>query len=945
MDNDRGAALLQLVGELAAEVHPAQTPQRSVSLDSTLSREIGLDSLARVELIARIERHFGVSLPEHVFADAETPRDLLAALWRASTPGKSPITPKIAPIDAVAVGSSVPEMAQTLVEVLNWHVNTEPNRPHIRIVQEQGQEEVITYGALWQESQAVATGLQALGLQGGQAVVIMLPTGREYFLSFFGAILAGGIPVPIYPPARLSQLEDHIRRHRAILANCQAAVLVTVTEAKLLAHLLKAQVDTLQDIVTVEELCRGEPCTLPALGPHDVALLQYTSGSTGDPKGVVLTHANLLANIRAMGEAVQAKPGDVFVSWLPLYHDMGLIGAWLGILYYGAVLIVMSPLAFLAHPQRWLWAIHHYRGTLSAAPNFAYELCLRRIEDQHLEGLDLHSWRAAFNGAEPVSPETVQRFSQRFARYGFQPQAMMPVYGLAEATLGLTLPPLGRVPILDRIQREPFMDRGAAIPAGADDPTALCFVACGQALKKHEIRIVDPDGHELPDRREGRLQFRGPSATSGYYRNPEATRRLFYGDWLEPGDRAYIGDGDVYITGRSHDIIIRAGRNIYPHELEEAVGGLTGIRQGRVTVFGSRDPRSQTERLVVIAETQETDPAALEHLRTEINSLAADLTGDPPEDIVLAPPGTVLKTSSGKIRRSASRELYERGALGKTRRPLWWQIIRLAFGGLRPLLQRMRRRAATLLYAGYAWTFTGTVVFVTWIAVALLPRFEWRWGVMRRALRLLTGATRTTCTIEGLNHLPPPDRPCVFVANHASYLDAYFLGAYLPRHPSFVAKAEFTRSFITRVFLTRIGTEFVERFDQDKGMADTQRLIQKVAAGHSLLFFPEGTFTRRPGLLPFHMGAFVVAAKAGVPVVPIAIRGTRSMLRSGSWILRPGMASITIGPPIKIGNEATTTPADTWATALKLRVAAREYILRHCREPDLAHETDFQSLI
>src|SRR5213082_215313 len=174
MNNDRGAALLQLVGELAAEVHPAQTPKRSVSLDSTLGRELGFDSLARMELIARIERHFGVSLPEQVFAGAETPRDLLAALWRASTPGESPVTPKIAPIDAVTVGSSVPEMAQTLVEVLSWHVNTEPDRPHIRIVQEQGQEEVITYRALWQESQAVATGLQALGLQGGQAVVIML---------------------------------------------------------------------------------------------------------------------------------------------------------------------------------------------------------------------------------------------------------------------------------------------------------------------------------------------------------------------------------------------------------------------------------------------------------------------------------------------------------------------------------------------------------------------------------------------------------------------------------------------------------------------------------------------------------------------------------------------------------------------------------------------------
>ncbi|NOX91241.1 MAG: fatty acyl-AMP ligase [Gammaproteobacteria bacterium] len=221
-----------------------------------------------------------------------------------------------------------------------------------------------------------------------------------------------------------------------------------------MARLLKSQLDTLHQIITVDELMNtGSRYEKPAISPQDTAFLQYTSGSTGSPKGVVLTHANLLANIRAMGERVGANPNDVFVSWLPLYHDMGLIGAWLGSLYYAALFVVMSPLAFLARPQRWLQAIHRYQGTLSAAPNFAYELCLHRLEDSDLEGIDLSSWRAAFNGAEAVSPETVIQFPQRFRPYGFHPNAMMPVYGLAENSVGLAFPPLDQGVLIDNIQR------------------------------------------------------------------------------------------------------------------------------------------------------------------------------------------------------------------------------------------------------------------------------------------------------------------------------------------------------------------------------------------------------------------------------------------------------------------------------------------------------------
>ncbi|NJM10702.1 MAG: fatty acyl-AMP ligase [Synechococcaceae cyanobacterium SM1_2_3] len=349
-----------------------------------------------------------------------------------------------------------------------------------------------------------------------------------------------------------NQIEEHLRRHARLLGNAQAVALITVPEAKLVARLLQAQVEGLQHVVTVTELQQTTSTwsETPVQG-SDLAFLQYTSGSTGDPKGVMLTHANLLANLRAMGSRVEARSDDVFVSWLPLYHDMGLIGACLGSLYYAFPLAVMSPLSFLARPARWLWAIHHQRGTLSAAPNFAYELCARAIQDREIEGLDLRSWRLAFNGAEPVNPATLERFIARFSPYGFRPEAMTPVYGLAECAVGLALPLPNRGPVIDRVQRDRFMATGQAAPTAGGDVTALLFPACGQPLTQHQIRIVDEQGRELPDRQEGKVEFKGPSATTGYYRNSEATRRLFpHGDdWLDSGDRGYLAGGE-YLSHR-----------------------------------------------------------------------------------------------------------------------------------------------------------------------------------------------------------------------------------------------------------------------------------------------------------------------------------------------------------------------------------------------------------
>ncbi|HRX71932.1 MAG: AMP-binding protein [Gammaproteobacteria bacterium] len=926
---DAAARLLTLLRELLLEIRQSERAVEGLSLDSHVDRDLALDSLARTELLQRIEKAFQVRLDEQVLT-VETLRDLLALIQQARGEPMKAITvvePQAATLERSA--ASAPARATTLPEVLDWHSEAHPDRVAIQIYGAHDQiDHTFTYASLRQGARAVATGLRGRGLQPGQTVAIMLPTGSEYFLSFFGILLAGGIPVPIYPPVRPSQIEEHLRRHARLLRNAESVVLITVPEAKLVARLLQAQVEHLRHVVTADELAQ-EPASWSdaAIKTTDLAFLQYTSGSTGDPKGVMLTHANLLANLRAMGPRVDANSNDVFISWLPLYHDMGLIGACLGSLYYAFPLVAMSPLSFLARPSRWLWAIHRHRGTLSAAPNFAYELCVRAIQDHEIEGLDLSSWRMALNGAEPVSPATLERFIARFERYGFRREAMAPVYGLAECSVGLALQPPNRGPVIDRVQRQVFMANGRAELAPPDDENALLFPACGQPIPDHQIRIVDEQGRELPDQREGRLEFKGPSATVGYYRNPEATRRLFpHGDdWLDSGDRGYLADGDIYLTGRVKDLIIRGGRNIYPYELEQAVGEIPSIRKGCVAVFASSDPATGSERLVVVAETRATQPEARERLRQHIQNVSVDLLGMPPDDVRLTPLRTVLKTSSGKIRRAAIRELYEQNALGRGGRAIWLQLTRMTLVSAWARMQRLGRNVGERLFAGYAWAVYGVLAPFTWLGIMILPRPEWRWTLARMASRLLAWATGTPLTVCGLEHLPAG--ACILVANHSSFLDAYVLMAAIPRHFHYVAKRELLDNHWIARPLQRIGTLFVERFDVQRSVEEARKVAEAAHAGQSLGFFPEGTFKRMPGLLSFRMGAFMAAAQAGVPVAPVTIRGTRDILRAGSWFPRRGRLEVIVEPSIQ-------PTGDDWSAAVRLRDAVRTVILRNCGEPD-----------
>jgi len=935
-DHDATAVLFEVLEQLAAELHPHRTSVKAVSLQSSLDRDLGLDSLARVELLARVERRLRVRIPEAKFVEAETPKDLLDEIVKAGPSAGPEIARATAAVTAGDV-ESAPVEASTLIEVLRWHVRAHPDRVHVQFYADEGDGETLTYEQLEEGAAIVAAGLQHRGLHKGDAVAIMLPTSKEYFFSFMGILLAGGTPVPIYPPARKAQIEDHLRRHQAILNNCRASTLITIKEAKPLARILKSHVGSMRDVVTVTDLSSdaGRVESQP-FSTDDLAFLQYTSGSTGNPKGVMLTHANLLANIRVMSDTVKADDTDVIVSWLPLYHDMGLIGTWMCSMYNAVPFVLMSPIDFITRPERWLWAIHRYRGTLSAAPNFAYELCLKRLDDETLEGLDLSSWRMAFNGAEPVSPSTIDRFCRRFAKYGFRRETLTPVYGLAECSVGLSFPPIGRGQLVDRIRRGPFAGRGEAIPVGEEDANALQFVGCGRPLRGHEIRIVDPAGVELPDRREGRVQFRGPSATKGYFENPEATKKLMHGDWLDSGDMGYMVGGEIFVTGRRKDIIIRAGRNIYPSELEEAVGGVPGVRKGNVAVFGATDQSSGTEKLVVLAESRETDPVAHEKIRADVNALATDLIGTPVDDIVFTPPQTVPKTSSGKIRRAASRELYEKGQVGKKPAAMWLQLARMSLRGVVPEIRSALRTVGSLLYAGYVYSMVGVLCVLAFFPVVLLPKTSWRWRVFRIVSRTAAFLQGMPITVKGMEHLPR-DGNCVLVANHASYIDSYVVPAALPIQIRFVAKVELTRRFFPRLFVSRLGTEFVERFDKQRGIADARRIGRRAGEGPPLCFYPEGGTSRVPGLRAFHMGAFAVAAESKLKVVPIAIRGTRSVLRSGAWFPRPGRVSVIIGPCVHPTADAGV--ADSWACAVRMRDQARQFVLENCGEPDLAPES------
>jgi len=563
----------------------------------------------------------------------------------------------------------------------------------VRFLDRNERAETLSYADIHARALQIAGGLQALGLRAGDRAAIVLPTSPRFYDAFFGAILAGAIPVPLYPPVRLGRLDEFHARTSAMVGACGARIVLTERRVRrLLGEAIERSRPAL-GCIALEDL-EGRDAEPVARDADDIAFIQFSSGTTRAPKPVALSHRQIFANVRAILSSItHAHPTDpdahhIGVSWLPLYHDMGLVGAVLSAVDHPGDLVLIPPELFVTRPAIWLRAISRYRGTISPAPNFAYALCADRIRDEELEGVDLSSWRVALNGAEPVTPGVLQRFVERFRPFGLREEALTPVYGLAEATLAVTFSDVGGAFRHERFDRDALARSNVARPA-ADGHS---LVSVGRALPGFSLRISDEDGAPLGEGRIGRVGVRGPSIMAGYFGMEKVTAECLQDGWLDTGDTGFLHEGELYLFGRAKDLIVIRGRNHAPQEIEQTADEVPGVRRGCCAAVGVVSEGADGETLLVLVErsgrgVSGSDEELAERVRGRVNTV----TGLRPEHIEILEPGTLPRTSSGKIQRGEARRRYLAGELHP---PAKVGPIRLAGAMMRSTVSFARARRA-----------------------------------------------------------------------------------------------------------------------------------------------------------------------------------------------------------------------------------------------------------
>jgi fatty-acyl-CoA synthase len=531
-----------------------------------------------------------------------------------------------------------------------------------RFVSRSGEATFYPYREVLRRAKSAAGMLQARGLEPGDRVAIILSTSIEFFDAYLGVQLAGGIPAAVYPPLRLGKLTEYYARTRRMLEKIGTRFLVTDHRIR---QILGPAVDGVRSVAEVLDAHHIGPAgrwTAVPPDPGSPAFLQFSSGTTVEPKAVVVSHANLLANLAMIDSFFGGfSPEEVEqggVCWLPLYHDMGLLGNMFTGLYHPGTVTYLAPDHFVAKPAIWLQTISRFKGVISAAPDFAYGLCVSKVRDRDLEGVDLSSWKIAFNGAEPISVAGIRAFSERFARWKFRAEAMTPVYGLAEAGLAVSFSDPRAVPVVSDFDGTSLSVRGVAVGG-----SGRRLASVGRAVPGLEIAIHDERGRPVASGRVGRIKVKGPSITPGYFNDPELSRRTIRGGWLDTGDLGFFHEGQLYIAGRLKDLIIIRGRNFAPQEIEALVDGLEGLRLGCCVAVSYADEDRQGERLVILAERDRARPRPDAEVQVEIGERLLAGLGLAPSQIELLPPGTLPRTSSGKLRRAEALRLLRASEL------------------------------------------------------------------------------------------------------------------------------------------------------------------------------------------------------------------------------------------------------------------------------------------
>lgn len=542
-------------------------------------------------------------------------------------------------------------------------------------------------GARW-----VGARLSATGVAAGDRVGLVYPTCFEFFHAFFGVLLAGAIPVPLYPPVRLGRLEEYHERSARLLDAVEACLVLADSGVRRLLGETVSRTRLPRGCRVLAELDEPgtDPVGPPAKGsPTDLALIQFSSGTTVEPKPVALSHRAILHQVRSLNGFWPDTPElrHSGVSWLPLYHDMGLIGSVFAALERPAPLTLLGPEAFVARPALWLRALSRYRATVSPAPNFAYALCVAKVRDDELKGVDLSSWRVALNGSETVAPAVVDAFRRRFAAWGLRPEAMTPVYGLSEAALAVTFND-PRKPCRVFSFDPDLLARGEA----REVSRGLDLVSVGRPVPGFEIRLRGKNGEEVRPGTVGRIWVRGPSLMEGYFRRPQATRRALRDGWLDTGDLGFLHRGELIVAGRAKDLVIIRGRNYAPEAIEEAVDGVEGARRGCAVAVGWM-PRGKTgEELLFFVERGRRGPRRPdEDLVRDCRKRILARVGITPSRVVVLAPGTLPRTSSGKLRRQETLRRFVAGTLDA---PQGSGLLRMAaaLARSRRAFRRFRRR-------------------------------------------------------------------------------------------------------------------------------------------------------------------------------------------------------------------------------------------------------------
>jgi acyl-CoA synthetase (AMP-forming)/AMP-acid ligase II len=554
----------------------------------------------------------------------------------------------------------------TLVDLIMYRAVTEPEKK-IYTFLENGEdaELILSYHDLDQRSKAIGARLQSR-YHPGDRVVLLFPPSFEFITSFFGCLYAGMMAVPTYPP-NLTKIQRSLPRFLAIITDAKPAAILTTKSIIDLSRPVLKDFPELERLPWIDSESipneTSESWKMPTIAEDDLAFLQYTSGSTATPKGVMVSHRNLLYNSAMIRQSFEINPDDQLMSWLPFYHDMGLIGGVIQPLFADAPIVLMSPLHFLQRPHRWLQAISRYKVTTSGSPNFGYEVCASKITPERKDGLDLSSWRLAFNGAEPVRPETLRRFSETFADCGFRPETFYPCYGLAEATLFVTGGLVKEAPKIIKINSHELLRDFVGSEEGEKIQE---FVSCGKSWLEQEIAIVDPESLERCDPEQvGEIWISGPHVTQGYWQNPEATRASFQakiansdeGFYMRTGDLGFIKNGELFIAGRIKDLIIIDGLNHYPQDIEISVENChPGLKPGGCAAFSVME--GEREQLIIVAEIRREYRDFIPEVRKAIRQAISEDHNLRAHEIVFIRTRTIPKTSSGKIQRHLCKAEY-----------------------------------------------------------------------------------------------------------------------------------------------------------------------------------------------------------------------------------------------------------------------------------------------